>query len=360
MVKKKEKKEASKRESGKVERKQVASENSVLKRVVAVFATFFIVVGVAVVGLLAKDTMPEMTEEFGDAATTTEVIEPVVMAVDHTGAKLYKMDGDVAKDLAWPDDLNLLGKPLSQFKGADMMSGQAAWLKNGFRIATSTKFRSPDGRREMRLEEVRRDGSKPLIISYGSEEDTRILRLNGKVIQDLEIIGWLDNEEVVFMGDATGTKAVFTMSLGGVLDYIAPVESEAWKYRIYDNTVYWVTSDIGEDDGEEYKAAPGSIQSLRLEGELTEQVRELDFVIQDYVLGESGIYYVLADQSMVLRDDKRRVPMGKCMALLAIKDGVICRAGDGIEYRREGQDPVRLFDAEEGAVFYLPEVKLEK
>lgn len=359
MAKKKDKKEVDKKENKKKKKTEHKEENLLIKRIVAVFATFFIVIGVAVVGLFARDAAREATEGADVEATSTEMTVSAIMVVKEEGARLHKLDGERIKDLVWPDDTGLLDAPLSQLKGANMMNGENAWLKNGFKVATTTRFRSPDGRREMRLEQARRDGSKPLIISYGPEEDMRILRLRGRVLRDLQLIGWVDSQRIAFMGNVTGTAAIFTVDLGGVLDYIAPVAEGAWEYRVFDEEIYWLMSDVGENDGEKYKAAPGAILRMDLAGNSEELAREIDSVIQSYAINESGIYYEMADQTMVKRDGKKRVFMGSCMPLLALDEGVLCRAGDGIEYRREDMDPVRLFDAKEGGVFYLPEVVIE-
>jgi hypothetical protein len=331
---------------------------SIIRRIVAVFTTFFVVIGVAMVGLFARDTMPELVEEIVSEATSTEVFAPAYMIVNGDTASLYKTDGEYIRDLVWPADTNIFSKPVSQLFGVDVMSGDRVWLANGFGIATSTKFRSPDGRRELRLESKRRDGSQPLVISYGNDDDVRVPRINGDLIKDIELIGWRDDKSVVFLGNATGSDVFFELDLGAAVSYIGPAEENGWNYQIYDDGIYYLKSDMREDDEEDFKVAPGSLNRVDMAGVRHELIGEDNSVIQSYALSEDKIVYALVDQSMVMRTGKNRASMGRCLPLMLVNDEVICRAGDGIEVRSVDGDPKRLFEAEEMGLFYLQKVRM--
>lgn len=327
------------------------------KRVVAVFATFFIVIGVALVGLLARDTMPELVEEIGMEATSTDVYIEGFLKVDNESASLYKMDGEFVKSLSWPDDTNIFDRPVSQLRGVDVMSGEDVWLTDGFKIATTTEFRSPDGRRELSLESARRDGSRPLIVKYGNDRDVRILRNGGNLIKDIELIGWVSDKKLVFIGNATGTKAFLMLDLTTDVSYITPVLANGWSYKVFDNAIYFIDSDLN-DEGQ--RVAPSFLYSVRMDGEISVLVQEFNSVIQTFALGQSRIIYALADQTMIAQSGRDRIEMGKCLPLMIIDEFVVCRAGDAIELRSEGVDPKSLFEAGDEGLFYLPKVRIDE
>ncbi len=332
-----------------------------VKRIVAVFATFFVVIGVAVIGLLARDTMPKIVEEIAGEATSTGRYEPAFLMVDDSSASLYKMDGSFIKQMKWPDDTGILDKPVSQLMGVDIMSGESRWLKNEFAISTSTKFRSPDGRREARIEAKRRDGSTPLIISYGNDDDVRVLRTGGTLIKEVELLGWMDDKTFIFTGSATGTKAIFYLDLGGVVGYIGSALENTWDYKIFAKEIYCLSSNLAENgDEEDSKIAPGSLYSVGLKGEVKELVKNEDSVIQAYALSADRIVYSLVDQSMYQKTGSSETLIGHCMPLMILPTGeILCRAGDSVEIRSEGAEPKRLFEAKDAVLFYLDRVRFD-
>jgi len=334
-----------------------------VKRMVAVFATFFVVVGVASVGLLARDTMPQpdLNEQ---EATSTAVYASGFMVVNEETASLHKMNGEWARNLEWPKDTSIFSKAVSQLTGIDMISGESVWLENDFKVSTSTRFRSPDGRREARLEQERRDGSAPLIISYGNDKDVRILRsMENKMIKDIELIGWAGDKRFVFAGNATGTMALFVLDLGGGVNYLAPISEFAWNYRIFEKDIYFIISNVtsSADGGEDLKSAPSFLHKISLSGDKVDLLQVDDSVIQSYTVSEKTVVYALADQSMYKKTGDNETAMGKCMPFMLLSSGeVICRLGNEVLLKADGTDSVRLFDTKDGALFYLEKVRMDE
>jgi hypothetical protein len=332
-----------------------------VKRMVAVFATFFVVIGVAIIGLLARDTMPELVEEIVYDATSTTVYAPAFLIVDDSSAYLHKIDGEYLKDFVWPDDTKILDKPVSQLKGVWISSGEPAWLTNEFEIATTTKYRSPDGRREAKIGDKRRDGSTPLIISYGNDDDVRVLRYSGDLIKSVELIGWMGDKVFILSGEATGTKAFFALDLGGGMNYIANAPDVSWGYRVTGDAVYFLSSEISLEDKKEAKIAPGSLNKVSLNGKISELISKDDSVIQAYVLSEDMIDYALVNQNMFQKTGGSEIILGKCLPLMFLDDGqVLCRAGDGVEIRKDGIEPKRVFAVSDAVVFYLDKVRMDE
>ncbi|MDF1496629.1 MAG: hypothetical protein P1P90_01040 [Patescibacteria group bacterium] len=331
------------------------------KRMVAVFATFFVVIGVALIGLLARDTMPEMLDEIVNA-TSTEIFVPAFLLVNKESASIYTIDGEYVRDLTWPNDTNIFDKPISQLKGVDLNSGKTVWLAGGFSMATGTEFRSPDGRREARLAPKRRDGSIPLIISYGSDDDVRILRFGGGLIKDIEPVGWMGDKSFIFLGNVTGTKSIFLLDLGSSVSYVAPTKDTAWDYKINGKDIFFLDSGLTKGDGDnDSKVAPGSIYRVGKDGDIAELVNISDSVVQSYVVHGDAIVYTLANQSMFKKTGSGETNLGNCVPLMFIpQNGVLCRAGDSIELRDTDKDSVKLFDVFDAGLFYLERVRMDE
>jgi hypothetical protein len=332
-----------------------------IKRMVAVFATFFVVIGVALIGLLARDTMPDVPVETLPA-TSTAVYEPGFLFVDGGSTSLHKMSGELVRVLRWPEDTSIFNKPVSQLTGVDIMSGGTVWLDNGFTISTSTKFRSPDGRREAGLEERRRDGSTPLVIMYGNDKDVRVLRSSeNKLIKDIGLIGWVSDKRFVFTGNATGSEVVFVLDLGGGVSYVAPTLENAWKYMVFDKDIYVSTSGIVNADGQEARVAPSSLYKIGLTGGREELLHIEDSVVQAFAVNGKAIAYALADQNMYKKTGDAEFDLGECIPLMLLPgDEVVCRFGDSIEIRTESEDPFKLIEANNSALFYLEKVRMDE
>ncbi len=333
-----------------------------IRKFVAVFATIMVVVGVAAVGYLAGDTMEELKEEVSQA-TSTVIYAPGIVVLNSEGARLFGVDGRCVRDLSWPSDTAIFDKPLSQINGVDAVTGKEAWFGNGFFAASGTRHRSPDGRREVYLKDERADGSRPLIVTYGNDEDMSILRYGGEIIKNAEIIGWQDDKTILFTGSASSSKLAYAWDLGLGARPIGRVQANAYDYKIRDGAIYYLTSKIQSDNGTEHKVSPGILFSLNFEGEEKEIAKQNDSVITKYALGEGVIAYETADTSLFLKTATSDRKIGQGMPLFFIDDDdLVYTSRDKIkimDISGDG-DERELAEAEKTAIFYLEKVRMDE
>lgn len=339
-----------------------------LKKFVAIFATFVIVVGVSVVAALSSrpssDTQEKTSVVSPDPAVAISP-EPAFMVLDKDGAKLVSVDGKRERGLVWPDDASSLGKALSLIKGADARSGQPAWLDPGFVHASPTAVRAPDGRRTAWIGSDRRDGSTTVFIKYGNETQTYTLRqTNGRKIADAQLIGWTAPQELAFVGLATSSRALFRLDTNGSIAYIAPIPDEAWLFRANDAAVYYTTAQTGQGI-ETAQSPPSALWRVAtvMPGAKAEKIWEENrTVIQSFITGSDGrISYILDDGSVRILIDGQPYMKGPGTPILFAGNDVLTRDGEKLVlYSHESETPRATFDANPDAtVFYLESARID-
>ncbi|MFZ6014906.1 MAG: hypothetical protein ACOYUZ_00935 [Patescibacteria group bacterium] len=268
------------------------------KKVIAVFTTFFIVIGVALVSLLSSDNsgLRSIPSE-DEAATSTEIIrDPSLFFIREEGAFLMNQDGSES-EIYWPDDLEKLKQPISQIECVAGNSGKRIWLDPEFKPASARYYRSPDGRRNARMGEVLADGSTEIFIKHGADEDRYILRGSKDMPwSDLGIVGWPDAQNLVFAGNVSGTRSLIAMGLGGVENVIAQLSPEAACITAGGGAIYYISATKTLRNNIEEVAS--SIIKLDLKGNAKVVIEEKDVLIQNYILNNEEVIYTLADQTM--------------------------------------------------------------
>ncbi len=331
----------------------------ILKSAVAVFATFFIVIGVAVVAFLARDTVSENEKSSLEMTETTVRKISVFLMVGENKASIYKVDGTYIRDLSWPDDTNILSTPLSQLKGVRVDNGKLAWLNSGFVRATSTMFRSPDGRREAFIGEKRKDGSIPLMLRYGNEQDSRILRVdNGKLLKDVIPVGFLTGQSFAVIGSASGTKALYEFMLGGGYNYLAPITEGAVGFSIVEGEICYIQTELSHEMMK--RAPPEKIIKIDKSGERHVLTDDLESVVLGYVYGQGVLAYALVDRSLFIKDENQAIKIGSGVPLMILPDGGLLYSGDKkIMIRDKDGQTSELFDEGDYWLFYLENVAVD-
>jgi hypothetical protein len=331
----------------------------IIKSAVAVFATFFIVIGVVIVAFLARDTASEVN--INDVKETENIKQKisVFLLVKEDGASIYQIDGTFLRNLTWPEDTKILQIPLSQLKGVNLDNGRDVWLDPGFVKATSTWFRSSDGRREAFIGSVRRDGSFPLIVKYGNQQESRVLRVDGnKLLKDVMPIGFLNEKSFVVMGNATGTLALYEIFLGGGYDYIAPITEGMTDCRIAQGEIFCVKTGLRKDVKE--RNPPEQIWKIDKNHQFVAITEEVDMVIQSFIYENGVLAYSLADRSLVVENASKKVKIGYGLPLMVLPDGSLLYSDEQKVFLRSKDDAgKKIFDEGDYYLFYLENVLVD-
>ena len=331
----------------------------ILKSAVAVFATFVIVIGVAAVAFLAADNL-KTKQNINTEETEAEVqkISVFLLAGDH-GASIYKMDGSYIRDLHWPDDTNILSTPLSQLKGVRVDNGKSAWLNSGFVRATSTMFRSPDGRREAFIGEQRKDGSIPLMLKYGNEQDSRILRVdNGRLLKDVMPVGFLTSQSFAVIGNASGTKSLYEFMLGGGYNYLTNISEGAVNFSVVDGEIYYIQTELNNEIMK--REPPEKIVKIDERGVKNDLIDDSDYVILSYVCGRGALAYALVDRTLFLKIEDQIIKIGFGLPLMILPDREVVFSSDKKIKLRDKEGLIHeLFDEGDFWLFYLENVEVD-
>ena len=320
-----------------------------------------IVIGVAILSVTASrqkitQYAVRSTSEVGRNAGP----EPAFLVMNSNGLKLRSLDGSRQVDIKWPDDVSHLGKPLSQVQGVDLASGQAVWLDSGFVRASSTAWRSLDGRRNARMAPDKRDGTGSVEITQGNESRILVLRQkNGRKITDEQLLGWLDKDTMALVGIATSTRNIFTLDLNGVLTPIAQLPDDAWLIKVAADHVYYARATPGEGL-ESPQRAPSSLWKVDSLGRSLQVVQEPLHVIQNMVVGYGAIVYSLDNNQIKIVQSGNITDLSVGRPLMRVAQGTLCsQVGKLVLLKDDGQ--VISFDGiqPEGAIFYLPEASLK-
>lgn len=344
-------------------KKQGESNNGMLKKAAALVATILVVVGVATVAYLAQ---PPKQDADKTGSKIPEVLSQkassALLVVDAEGARLADLSDGSVSQLSWPDDVARLGKPLSQISGATSRGGQAMWLDPGFKLASSTSLRAPDGRRTAWLGSDRRDGGSMVMVSMGNSTNSYTLRSrNGKRISGVQLVGWTGPQELAYVGAATDTRWIYLLDMDGTVTSLAQVPEDAWLFRVTDGSVYYATAVPGEGL-ESPQAAPSAIWRVGLGGKAEKIVDEPNSVIQSFLGKRDRLVYSLQDGTCKMSQNGMTKTLGKGLPILDLaNDGVLVSTDGGLRLVSDsGASKDVGYASLDSTVFYIEKVEMKK
>lgn len=322
-----------------------------------------IVIGVAILSVTASKTKPQDSKAQIPQAQTpaTPGKGPAFLILSSDGLKLISLDGSRELKISWPDDVSRLGKPLSQIRGVDLTTGQSVWLDSGFVRASSTAWRSPDGRRNAYLASDRRDGSGAVEVKQGNESTLLVLRQkSGRKITDEQLLGWLDKDTMALVAVATSTRNILTLDLNGTLTPIASLPDDAWLIKVADGVVYYARATSGEGI-ESPQSPPSSLWKIVPGKGIEEIANEPSHIIQNFVVSEGMVVYTTEDNNMTQIANDGLKSLGKGIPMLYMNGQGTLSVQDGklILIKNDGQSSELSNVSLQGAIFYLPEVSLD-
>lgn len=299
--------------------------------------------------------------------------DPDLQTDDSAGQKGYLLVADQAdvllldlsnlsrKPITWPDDVALLGEPLSQIKGVDGATGQEAWLNPGFIQASSTVFRSPDGRREARLNTEKRPAGGSVAITYGNSVNTMVLRLrDGRRVVEPQILGWLNKDELALSGKVTSTAAVYTLNLSGDLSRWSYLPSDAMSASLKNGRVYYLRKEIIQTQEPE-PTVKSSLWRAYKDKPHEEVMTDQEHVIDFFMPLEQGLVYTTDKQELYIsyQDGLKSAGNGRPLMLIG-PDAVLASDDQGLFLLDYDGRRTDLGLNHECSVFFLSKVALDK
>ncbi len=284
-----------------------------------------------------------------------------LLVTDQTDVFLLDLSNLSRKPITWPDDVALLGEPLSQIKGVDGTTGQEAWLNPGFVQASSTVFRSPDGRREARLNTEKRPVGGSVVITYGNSVNTMVLRLrDGRRVVEPQILGWLNKDELALVGKVTSTPAVYTLNLSGDLSRWSYLPSDAMSASLKNGRVYYLREKIIQ--GQEPESVIGSSLWRAYKDKPHEEVMtDQEHIIDSFMPLEQGLIYATDKQELYIFYQDNLKSAGSGRPLLPIgQDAVLASDDQGLFLLDYDSRRTDLGLNHECSVFFLPKIALDK
>lgn len=325
-------------------------------------ATILVVVGVVTVAYLAQPTKPAINVDEAAKNEQTQKAGSGLLIVDAEGARLADLADGTVSQLSWPDDVSKLGRPLSQINGASSRSGQPLWLDPGFKLASSTSLRAPDGRRTAWLGSDKRDGGSTVMVSMSNSSNSYTLRSrNGKRISGVQLVGWTGPQELAFVGAATDTRWIYLLDMDGTVTSLSLVPEEAWLFRVTDGSVYYATAVPGEGL-ESPQTAPSAIWRVGLGGKAEKVADEPNAVIQSFLGDRDRMIYSLQDGTFKLSQNGLTKTLGKGVPILDLSnDGVLVASDGGLRLVSDsGIAKDVSYASMDSAVFYIEKVELKK
>lgn len=323
-----------------------------------------VVLGVFLVALTAYDGREALLSDMGDIVEEKDGTpqKPAVHLLVASGSEAYILNArDLAKRaLVWPEDVALLGEPLSQISGVDCATGQPSWLNPGFVQASSSMFRSPDGRREARLNTEKRSAGNSVLIQYGNSVNSLVLRLrDGRRIIDPRILGWLNKDEILLAGKSTSTLTVYSLNLSGDVSRWSYLPPDTMSVGLHEGKVYYVRP-VGASDVEPSTGGSSVWRAYKdkpHERLLTDQ----DHMIEQVFFWERGLVFAAEQDELFIFSADNSKPAGRGRLLLSIgQEGwLVNREGSLYLLDHDGQQTA-LGLSEECSVFNLPKIVLDK
>lgn len=323
-----------------------------------------VVLGVFLVALTAHEGREALLSDMGDAVEEKDGTpqKPAVhlLVTSWSGAYILNMRDSVRRSIVWPEDVALLGEPLSQISGVDCATGQPSWLNPGFVQASSSVFRSPDGRREARLNTEKRSAGNSVLIQYGNSVNSLVLRLrDGRRIIEPRILGWLNKDELILAGQSTSTLTVYSLNLSGDVSRWSYLPPDTMSVGLHEGKVYYVRP-AGESDAESLTAGSSVWRAYKdkpHERLLTEQ----DRVIEQILFWERGLVFATEQDELFIFSEDNSKPAGQGRLLLSIgQEGWLVNREGGLYLLDHDGQQTALGLSEECSVFNLPKIVLDK
>jgi len=335
-----------------------------LRRYAGLVIVLAIVAGVACLSIFAAHN-PRQTEQ--TTPETTRSIDkvpdkgPAFFVLDLGGLKLRGLEGSREMNIKWPDDVSRLGSPLSQVRGVDLDTGQPTWLDSGFVRASSTIWRSPDGRRSARLAPDKADGTSAVEIRQGNESTVLVLRLkNGRKVNQAQLLGWLDKDSLALFGAATSSFYIYALDLNGSVTPLVQLQDDAWLSKAVAGSVYYLRATQGEGI-ETPQLPPSSLWRVSPTGQKNQLLEEPVHVIQDFVADDQAVVYSLENGQMKKFADNKIVDLGTGRPFMRLPGlGTLClQNGKWVVLKDSGEAIDLKGVATPGALFYLPQARLD-
>ena len=339
------------------------------KGYLALFATILVVAGVvAVAYVAAPQNPPKPAPALIPESPTSTPAGPALLIVDSVGARIVT-DGK-ERPAKWPDDTAILGVPLSNLEGRDVLTGEPAYLLPEFVRATSSAgLRSPDGRRSLYPAPARKDGAGSIEYRYGTESRTYVLRLpNGKAVSNVVPIGWWDSDTMAATGYVTTSRILFAITLTGETYQVAMLPDTIDAVRADNGSVWYVEVQPGEGL-ESAPSPPSSLHRVSRDGKDAIVVGEPDRIILTYIdtlISPDAFrvaYQTDDSHAVAIGQNGDRIPMGLGMPLAFLDDGrLLLQRGESLIVKdpstgKEAQ--VANAPGDDGAVFLLPPQKVD-
>jgi hypothetical protein len=269
------------------------------------FATILVVGGVVAIAYLYpnQNPAPGPILPADQTASLTEVKPLSIVLVNEGRARLFFNGED--KVLSWPEDIKLLGQPLSTLEGRDLGSGERAYLQEGFTL-TGANFgiRSPDGRRTLHPAPARADGAGAFEVRFGLDQQIIAVRLpGGQGVQDVRPLGWWDSQTVAVMGLASSSRAIFSVGLSGGTRQVALLPDTAEQLAAYYGKVWYVTAERGQGL-EQPPAPPSELHQLSFDGTDNLLSRETNRVILHYAPSLDAQVAYLTDDGQTVSSNR--------------------------------------------------------
>lgn len=299
----------------------------------ALFATFLVVGGVAAVAFVAAPRTPVPEQQPpSDAPKKPSLYFPPFLTVDGS-ARLITESAE--RELAWPDDVKFLGQPLSTVKGVEVATGESVELENGFVRSSSTAVRSPDGRRSAQSATHRQDATGSIEVRYGNDARSYVLRLpDGSGVRDAKPVGWWNDDTVAVFGLSTSTRDVFALSLTGTVRRVAQLPEFIEHVRVEDGAVWYVRVTPGE--GLEQPAMPPTeLHRVTMDGRDEAVVSEEGDVIARYVVQTPTVLaYQTEKGNLVLVSGGKAESLGRGTPVLFLNEEHLLILRDGALFMR--------------------------
>lgn len=254
--------------------------------------TLFIVTGIAVAVFASRGKSQKMAPSEQTTAKVASIIssDAAVLVVTEEGAHLIQ--GDRSKRVLWPEDEAFLGQPLATLVGADVMTGERVTLENGFARQPLSVFVSPDGRRDVRAANRRRDGTSSVEMRYGNQSTIFVLRLpNGTGLRDAKPLGWFDDETIALEGLSTSSRAIFILNLNGRVKHLTNLPAYIEHLSSAEGAVWYVLVSPGAGL-EDPSQPPSELKRIGSDGRHETMAVESEKVIGRYVVGPLAAAYV--------------------------------------------------------------------
>lgn len=299
----------------------------------AVFISLLVIAAAIAVVFVYPDRFSPKIAPPPISPSATQSFDPSgsrVLLADDAGAWLQSASG--SRPLKWPEDVKLLGAPLSTFRGHDAKTGEDAYLESGFVFATSSVgLRSPDGRRSIHPTPSAPDGTGAILIRYGGDTHTVILREeNGRGIRDAHAVGWWDNETAAVVGIRNSIRTAFAVGIAGGVRAVSSLPETAARIEMRDGGLWYVTLTPGEGLESE-PTPPSELHKLASDGKDATPMIFPTMVIARYVVIDGNLIATQNENGKIFYSSSYENAVAEGMLLDATSDGkLLIRKGDNL------------------------------